>query len=543
MLNTHKQLVGTPSGRPGQDLQLQDPGTVMGLLELLSDTPRAEQGSLRGGDGILQGQRRRSQSAGQMAKKDRTPRARTKKGRGSAETEDLFPSSARKPSFPFQWAWESFATDGRAPLQLGAPLAPGHKALPSAPADPQHKSRRKSSGRLREAHGSCWKTRAPNLARKQQQLGAWGCTSASPGQGNGQELELPSEPGLWPPGKRSESGSESEEAEAAELEALSAEEAERGLSPGELPQLPRRRSILEEERFAEATEEAEEGACRAPHRRKAGSRRKGRTSSEEASDEGEPQCQGTRRARELEGPWDLGKLRRQLQQDLNCGSKKHPWKALRAAVQASNRSGKMDALGDDETLLFVNFPNRTFHKRQEATSLLLAWERQQQEERRQAEQRRAREQRVQHQVARCLAAYAPRGSRGPGTAQRKLEELRRKERQRFAEYQAELQGIQHRVQARPYLFQQAMQANARLTVTRRFSQVLSALGLNEEQLLAEEDMRNTEGTSRKSRSHRSVGERKEHSSQDPPRTEPTSGQPDRRSTPSPTWEASRLDNN
>ncbi|XP_036076496.1 testis-specific protein 10-interacting protein isoform X4 [Rousettus aegyptiacus] len=487
MLNTHKQLVGTPSGRPGQDLQLQDPGTVMGLLELLSDTPRAEQGSLRGGDGILQGQRRRSQSAGQMAKKDRTPRARTKKGRGSAETEDLFPSSARKPSFPFQWAWESFATDGRAPLQLGAPLAPGHKALPSAPADPQHKSRRKSSGRLREAHGSCWKTRAPNLARKQQQLGAWGCTSASPGQGNGQELELPSEPGLWPPGKRSESGSESEEAEAAELEALSAEEAERGLSPGELPQLPRRRSILEEERFAEATEEAEEGACRAPHRRKAGSRRKGRTSSEEASDEGEPQCQGTRRARELEGPWDLGKLRRQLQQDLNCGSKKHPWKALRAAVQASNRSGKMDALGDDETLLFVNFPNRTFHKRQEAT--------------------------------------------------------RRKERQRFAEYQAELQGIQHRVQARPYLFQQAMQANARLTVTRRFSQVLSALGLNEEQLLAEEDMRNTEGTSRKSRSHRSVGERKEHSSQDPPRTEPTSGQPDRRSTPSPTWEASRLDNN
>lgn len=34
---------------------------------------------------------------------------------------------------------------------------------------------------------------------------------------------------------------------------------------------------------------------------------------------------------------------------------------------------------------------------------------------------------------------------------------RRQERQRFAQYQAELQGIQHRVQARPYLFQQAMQ--------------------------------------------------------------------------------------
>lgn len=34
---------------------------------------------------------------------------------------------------------------------------------------------------------------------------------------------------------------------------------------------------------------------------------------------------------------------------------------------------------------------------------------------------------------------------------------RRQERQRLAEYQAELQGIQHRVQARPFLFQQAMQ--------------------------------------------------------------------------------------
>ncbi|OWK17255.1 SART1, partial [Cervus elaphus hippelaphus] len=130
-------------------------------------------------------------------------------------------------------------------------------------------------------------------------------------------------------------------------------------------------------------------------------------------------------------------------------------------------------------------------------NLLRAWERQQQEERQQAEVRRAREQRVQHQVARCLAAYAPRGSRGPGAAQRKLEELRRQERQRFVEYQAELQGIQHRVQARPYLFQQAMQANARLNVTRRFSQVLSALGLDEEQLLAEAGKGDMEGTPRK----------------------------------------------
>lgn len=57
-------------------------------------------------------------------------------------------------------------------------------------------------------------------------------------------------------------------------------------------------------------------------------------------------------------------------------------------------------------------------------SLLQAWEWQQQEERQQAELRRAREQRVQRQVARCLAAYAPRGTQGPGAVQRKLEELR-----------------------------------------------------------------------------------------------------------------------
>uniref|UniRef100_H0VW85 Testis specific 10 interacting protein n=2 Tax=Cavia porcellus TaxID=10141 RepID=H0VW85_CAVPO len=181
----------------------------------------------------------------------------------------------------------------------------------------------------------------------------------------------------------------------------------------------------------------------------------------------------------------------------------------------------------------ANFPNRTFHKRQEATrSLLQAWERQQQEDLQQAELRRAREQRIQQQVARCLAAYMPRRSQGSWAMQRKLEELRRQERQRLAEYQAELQGIQHRVQARPFLFQQAMQANARLSVTRRFAQVLSALGVDEEKLLAEAGKGDTEGTVRKHRSHRSMGVKKEPSSQSPPRTEPISSQPDRRSSPS-----------
>lgn len=233
-------------------------------------------------------------------------------------------SPPRKPSFPFQWAWERLAMDGQVLLQPGYPLAPGHQALPLLPAVPKHKPRRKSN---LEAHGFSWKMKVPNLERKQQ-LRSWGCISTPSGPG----LELPSECGLQPPGKRSESGSELEEA--AELEAPSAEETERGLSPGELPQLPRSRWILEEKLFAEVTEEAEEGKPRAPHRRRTGSWRKGRNRAEEASSEGELQCQGGNsscdnprgqqrrkaRAKELEGPWDLERLqRRQLQQDSACG--------------------------------------------------------------------------------------------------------------------------------------------------------------------------------------------------------------------------------
>lgn len=43
------------------------------------------------------------------------------------------------------------------------------------------------------------------------------------------------------------------------------------------------------------------------------------------------------------------------------------------------------------------------------------------------------------------------------------------------------------------------QTNARLTMTRRFSQVLSSLGLDEDQLLTEAGKEDTEGGSRKSR--------------------------------------------
>ncbi|XP_030189533.2 testis-specific protein 10-interacting protein [Lynx canadensis] len=530
MRNTHQQLIRTTSGRPGRDTRLQAPVTTTGLLKFLSDIPQAEQGRPGSGDGVIQGRQPRSRSAGQTAKKDRRPKARNKKGHSPAEAEDLIPSAPRKPSFPFQWAWESFLTDGRALLQ------PDHQAPPLPRAVTQHKARLKSTATLPDAHGFCWKTEVPNLERSQQ-LRAWDGIPTPCGKGGSQELEAPSECDLQPPGKRSGSGSESEEG--AEPEALGAEEVEKGMSPGELSQLLKRGSVWEEERFAGVTEEAEEGEHRAPHRRRAGSQRKGQNSGEEALDEGDLQRKAS--SSNLRGPQtrksrakELEKLQRQLHQELDCGPEKQPWKALRAAVQASNRSGKTYALGDEETFQFANFPNRTFHKRQEATrSLLQAWERQQQEELQRAKLRRAREQRVQQQVACCLAAYAPRGSRGPGATQCKLEELRRQERQRFAQYQAELQGIQHRVQARPYLFQQAMQANARLTVTRRFSQVLSALGLDEEQLRAEAGKGNPEGASGKPRSHRSMRVRMEHSSESPPKAEPTGSQPNRHSTPSP----------
>nr|XP_055150325.1 testis-specific protein 10-interacting protein isoform X2 [Symphalangus syndactylus] len=543
MLNTYQQLVRTPSARPGQDMRLQAPGTSMGLLKLLSTISQDKQGHLGSGDGVPnQDLQWRSQSSRQTAKKDRKPRGQSKKGQGSEEAEDLFLLPPQKPSFPFQWAWESIATDVRAVLQPSSPT-PGHQALPMPSSFSQRRSRRKSTANLPEAHGCCWKTEAQNL-KARQQLGAWGGVSIPTGKG-----ELGPEPpsGLQLPGRRPGSGSASDKQ--VQLQGPGAEEAERGLSSGVLSQRPRRGSISEEEQFSEATEEAEEGEHRTPCRRRAGCQKKGQISGEKASDEGEvrAQSQGSSpsfnnlrrpqwrkiRAKELQGPWDLEKLHRQRQRDLDCGPQKLPWKALRAAFQASKQNGKASASGYDETLVSANLPNRTFHKRQEATrSLLQAWERQRQEERQQAELRRARTQHVQRQVARCLAAYAPRGSRGPGAAQHKLEELRRQERQRFAEYQAELQGIQHRVQARPFLFQQAMQANAQLTITRRFSRVLSALGLDEEQLLSEAGKVDREGTPRKPRSHRSMGVRMEHSPQRPPRTEPTSSQPDTHYNPS-----------
>nr|XP_035119250.2 testis-specific protein 10-interacting protein isoform X3 [Callithrix jacchus] len=487
MLNTHQQLVRAPLGRPGQDTQLQAPGSSSRLLKLLLTISQDKQGHLGSGDGVPnQDLQRRSQSSRQTAKKDRKPRGQSKKGQGSEEAEALFTPSARKPSFPFQWAWESIATDVRDALQPSSP-ASSHQVLPLPSSLSQPQFRRKSTGSLPENPGCCQETETQNL-KVRQRLRAWGGVSILPGKG-GQGPEPHCECDLQLPGRRPGSGSVSDEQ--VQLPGPGAEKAEKGLSSVELPQRPRREPISEEEQFSDATEEAEEGEHRATHRRRAGSQKKGQISGEEASDEGEQgQSQGSTpsynnlqrprrrktRAKELQEPWDLEKLHSQLQRDLDCGPQKQHWRARRDAFQASKRHGKGYALGGDETFLSANLSNRTFHKRQEAT--------------------------------------------------------RRQERQRFAEYQAELQGIQHRVQARPFLFQQAMQANARLTVTRRFSQVLSALGLDEEQLLAEAGKADTVGTPRKPRSHRPMRVRMEHSPQSPPRKEPTGSQPDRHHTPS-----------
>lgn len=89
---------------------------------------------------------------------------------------------------------------------------------------------------------------------------------------------------------------------------------------------------MEEEWFAEAEEEEEE-EHKAPHRRRAGSRRKGWNSRAEASKESELQGQGShpsssdpqgpqrRKARDTkrEGMWDLEKMKKQIEQNLDRG--------------------------------------------------------------------------------------------------------------------------------------------------------------------------------------------------------------------------------
>lgn len=189
----------------------------------------------------------------------------------------LFPTAPRKPSFPFQWAWE-----GRASLRSSS------SSPPSFHEEPQRKPRHKTTTKKHpEAQDKGWRFKIPNSERKKV-AAASDCHPASKAESK------------MPPGKTAGPGSE------LELEgpgaALEAEGFEGAPSPEEqLPQQPGRWFPVEEEESAEA-EEVESGRrssagsshLRGPKRRKA-------------------------KAQELDRPWRQEKLQRQLLQDQSCG--------------------------------------------------------------------------------------------------------------------------------------------------------------------------------------------------------------------------------
>lgn len=235
----------------------------------------------------------------------------------------LFIPPSRKPSFPFQWAWESFIIDGQTLFQSSSSMAMGHRPLLLPPAAPQCKSRHKSVANLPEDLRACHKMEEQSLGRGHQ-LGGWANFPLPLGKAESQRLDQPS---FWLSGKGS--GSESEDV--LEIEGQNSEEAEKSLSSGELPQLPGQGLILEEELISEVMEEEHSD----PHRRKDSSVNKGGNSGEKGSEEGELQShnqgssssfnslrkpqKGTSRAKDLKGPWDLERLHRQLQEELECG--------------------------------------------------------------------------------------------------------------------------------------------------------------------------------------------------------------------------------
>lgn len=234
----------------------------------------------------------------------------------------LFSPPSRKPSFPFQWAWESFIIDGQALLQSSSSMALGHRPLLFPPAAPQCKPRHKSVANISEDLRACHKMEVQNLGRRYRP-GAWANLSLPPGKAESQGIERSS---FWSSGKGS--GSESEDI--SEVEGQNSEEAEKSLSPAELPQLPGQGLILEEELISEAMEEEEHSD---PSRRKGSFVNKGRNSGEKGSEDGDSQSRNqgsssnslrklqkvTSRAKDLKGPWDLERLHRQLQEELECG--------------------------------------------------------------------------------------------------------------------------------------------------------------------------------------------------------------------------------
>ncbi|XP_038620395.1 testis-specific protein 10-interacting protein-like isoform X1 [Tachyglossus aculeatus] len=506
MLGPQRPAVLAPrSGKPRLDSRgpgaWWGKGASMGFLGILAGPSLGLQGPSEPGDGR---QRRGSpaREASSLGKID----GRARKG---PPPRDPVPPPPRRLSFPFQRAWESFIAEGHAALQPGSkparwaprrgrrtpesertarprprPPGPG-PGLPSS--GPSTEGRRKNQRRQPNAW-ACFRRGPPRT----RQAGHDGGMEAGPKSGRGsglrgrslqEEEEAGAEAGdeveaerrrvrgpsgpprmLW----KAQSLEEEEEEEEEEGEEGEAEEVEVRIWKGKEPlrrACPRRRDVTEEERQEEEEreEEEEDGT-----RREAGpAARRGHPSGRMWLKQGSSQKQ----------------LREEFEE---LGLHEAPLAPVGRPSRdpVPPRSHGERACGDGEPCPASNSPTRTSQKRQEATRILLqAWERRELEERLRKEQHQARAQRVQRQVARCLASYTPTGAAGSGWgAQRKTEELRHQEKQRAAEYRAELRGMRHRVQARPFLFEQAMQANARLSVARRFSRVLAALGVDEDQL-------------------------------------------------------------
>nr|XP_020823799.1 testis-specific protein 10-interacting protein isoform X2 [Phascolarctos cinereus] len=449
LLRAHQQSILAASAlKPNHDARVRGPsvssekGTAASLLGLLSGVPLAHQGAFGRGDGVLIQGRPRARSAGNARRKDLS--IKSKKGNVPSEVEDLTLPPPRKPSFPFQWAWESFLVDGRG-LPLPSPNSSDDILLPrkaQASALPPARALRKSR----------WKAVPPPTQPANFPL-YWNMEARC------QDIKRQLKTRVQPEPDDSQDYQEGQEQEGQDQDGGEEEEPEGRRDLSLWPSLlsPENRS-KEEERDQLRKWNALLLAGFALLR---GFQRKPAKLKEE----------------EL---LDMAILQKYLQEE---GPYYSQW-PMQDIMHS--RGHKFQAWEDVKPFLLTSGTTRTFEKRREATrTLMLDWERRKREEQAREEQRRAQEHRVQKQVARCLAAYGPSRSRGSGASHRKLDELRRQEKQRLAEYQAELQGIHHRVQSRPFLFQQAMQANARLSVNRRFSQMLSALGLDEEQVLAE----------------------------------------------------------
>ncbi|XP_074087133.1 testis-specific protein 10-interacting protein [Macrotis lagotis] len=445
---THQQSILAASAvKPNQDARIRvssassEKGMAAGLLGILSGVPLAQQGAYGSGDGVLIQGRPRARSAGNVRRKDTANKG--KKGNESSEAEDLVPPPPRKTSFPFQWAWESFLVDGRS-LPLASPISSHQTVMPK-------RAQTAAPPPTRTARKSRWKAVPPSPQPANFPF-YWKTET--------QCQDIKKQLKSW-----------------AQSETVSQD--------------------CQDDQEQEGQEDQDDREEEGPEGRKDFSLWPSFLSVEKRNRDEERSQLRRWKALHLTGFTFLRGLQRKLvkSEDMEMLQKHLQEEAKELGISSSHwppqdithlRGEKFQAWEDVKTFLPSSGTTKSFQKRREATrTLMMDWERHKREEQTRAEQRRAQEQRVQKQVARCLAAYGPSRLQGSGTGHRKLDELRRQEKQRLAEYQAELQGIHQRVQSRPFLFQQVMQANARLSANRRFSQVLSAQGLDEEQVLAE----------------------------------------------------------